>query len=293
MASARIAKYPPIAGVGLDMHMVAPPITPPPPPTGPNPVPFPTYNWAVTIGSQISGFALTGKWSWYRVTTEGVGNILAGHDWGMGQAHLPVPPLVSPSIAIRTLSSSVKYWLPSTPNQDPKDGSSPGGPGSVAISFPAWCIPTQDCQDASGWPFNLPTSVSFQIPSTREVGFTWGDLVNGLINMAADSAASLIGRWLGGPPGPLRDAISGAAINGFINHMTGLLPPEAQNAGKVVIAGAFVLGLGKPPADVVGAMVGPAADWAAGAAGGAAQEGIDDPRAKKEEMGHGGTPLFE
>lgn len=293
MASARIAKYPPIAGTGLDGHWVPPGSIPPPPPAPPNPAPFPTYNWAVVVASPAAGFALTGKWSWYRVTTEGVGNILAGHDWGPGQAHIPVPILAHPVIAIRTVSSSVKYWLPSTPNQDPKDGSSPGGPGSVAISFPAWCIPTQDCQDVSGWPFNLPTSVCFQMVSTREVGFTWGDLVNGLINMAADSAASLIGRWLGGPPGPLRDALSGAAVSGAINHITGLLPPDAQGPMKVVVAGAFVLGLGKPPADVVGAMVGPAADWGAGAAGGAAQSAIDDPRPETEGMGHEGIPLFE
>jgi hypothetical protein len=287
---ARIAKYPPIQGIGYDVHMVMPPSQPPVPPSPVNPAPIPSYGWIATINNPAAGFAITGKWSWYRVTTEGIGNLLLGHDWGMGQMHMPLPPVTAtPSIAIRTLASSTKYWLPSTPNKDPQDGSARGGPGSVAISFPAWCIPTQNCQDISGWPFVGPTSICFQLVSTREVGFTWGDVVNGLINMAGDAVGALIGRALGGPTVSVGAALAGAATNAFVEHVTGLLPPDAQNAAKVLIAGAFAIGLGQGLGEVIGAAAGPAASWGAQEAGGAAGGG----GAEQVGMGHGGTPLFD
>ena len=302
MAPARIAKYPPIQGAGLDSHMVLPPSVPPPPPAPPNPAPIPAHYWAVQIVNPAAGFALTGKWSWHRVTTEGIGNIIAGHDWGMGQPHIPLPPIVvTPSIAIRLLGSSTKYFLPSTPNKDPQDGSAPGGPGSVAVSTPAWCVCTQDCQDISGWPFFLPTSVCFQLVSTREVGFTMGDLVNGLIGMAFDSAASLICRGIAGPGGPppetfraaLAAAIPGAAINAFVDQVTGFLPPDAQGPAKIMVATAFAIGLGKGGSDVAQAAVGPTCGLGASGVGGAAQSAIDGTRPGTDNIGHGGTPLFE
>lgn len=294
MSPARIAKYPPIQGLGYDVHMVLPPSVAPP-----NPAPIPVYGWIVAIGVPVAGFVLTGKWSWYRVTTEGIGNILAGHDWGMGQVHMPIPPVTAtPSIAIRTLGSSTKYWLPSSSNKDPQDGSSRGGPGSVAVSTPAWCIPTQDCQDISGWPFVAPTSVSFQLVSTREVGFTLGDLVNGLIGMAFDAAAALICRRLGGPPpetfrAALRAAIPAALTNAFIDHVTSLLPPDAQGPMKIVFATAFAIGLNRGGSDVLAAAVGPAASYGASTAGGAAQSGIDGSRQGTDNVGHGGIPVFD
>lgn len=294
MASARISKYPPIQGIGYDLHMVMPPSQPPVPPSPVNPAPIPVYGWIATIINPAAGFAVTGKWSWYRVTTEGIGNILAGHDWGMGQPHMPIPPVTAtPSIAIRTVSSSTKYWLPSTPNKDPQDGSARGGAGSVAISFPAYCIPTQNCQDISGWPFVAPTSICFQLMSTREVGFTWGDVLNGVINMAGDAAGALIGRALGGPPdsakAALRAALGGAATNAFVTHVVGLLPPDSQNAAKIMVAGAFALGMGGNLSDVVGAATGPAISWGSSAAGGAAGGG----RPEQTGMGHEGIPVFE
>ncbi len=302
MSPARIAKYPPIAGVGIDVHSVLPPSIPPPPPAPPNPAPIPATGWFVTISSQIAGFALTGKWSWYRVTTEGIGNILAGHDWGMGQVHIPFPPIVaSPSIAIRTLASSTKYFLPSSTNKDPKDGSSRGGPGSVAVSTPAWCVTTQDCQDIGGWPFVAPTSLCFQLVSTREVGFTWGDLANGLIGMAFDAAAALICRGISGAGGPppetfkaaLKAAIPGAAINAFVNQATSLLPPDAQGPMKIVIATAFAIGLGQGGSEVATAAVGPICDQGANMVGGSAQSGIDGRRSGTNHVGHSGRPLFD
>lgn len=293
---ARISKYPPIAGTGIDVHMVLPPSMPPVPPSPVNPAPIPSMPWIVAITSPIAGFVLTGKWSWYQVTTEGVGNVLFGHDWGFAQTHIPWPPVTaSASMAIRTLSSQTKYWLPSTSNQEPQDGSAAGGPAPVAVSTPAFMVPTQNCQDISSWPFAAPTSISFQLVSTREVGFTFADLLCGAIAMATDSACALIGRALGGPPGPwqavLRDAVKGIAINVFVTHVVGLLPPESQNMAKVLVSGAFAIGLGSSGADVANAIIGPSVEWAGSSVGGAAGSNVSDADANAP-VGHEGTPLF-
>jgi hypothetical protein len=124
--------------------------------------------------------------------------------------------------------------------------------------------------------------------STREVGFTWGDLLNGTINMAGDAVGALIGRALGGPTVSVGAALAGAATNAFVEHATGLLPPDAQNAAKVLIGGAFAIGLGQGLGEVIGAAAGPATSWGAQEAGGAASGAGAD----QVGMGHGGTPLF-
>lgn len=250
---ARIAKYPPISAVGNDFHSVLPPSTPPVPP---NPALIPTYTWAMWITNPVAGYLVTGKWSWQRVTTEGLGNILAGHDWGFAQTHVPVPTLATPSIAIRTLSSSVKYWMPSSPNKEPQDGSPPGVPqkgGPVAVSTPAWVTSTEDCQDISTWGFNAPTSVSFQLVSVREVGFTLGDLAAGLINVAVDSAAALVSRAIGGKglseeitseevEAQLRGAIVGAIMGTVLGVVTAVLP--VPKPVKILLSAGAALGAG-------------------------------------------------
>ena len=265
---ARIAKYPPLSGFSFDYHSVLPPSVPPPPPAPPNPVLIPSHVWVVTIINQIGGFALTGKWSWSSTTTEGIGNILFGHDWGTLQPHIPMPPvLVTPSIPVRLVGSATKYWLPSFSVQEPQDGSARGGPGAVAVSTPVWLIPTQNCQDIAGWPFFLPLSFSFQMVSTRWVAFTVADLFAGVIAVAADSVAALISRRLGGAPSnPLNAAIAGALTGPFLDHVTAFLPPDVQGPAKIMLAGAFAIGLGSSSADVVGAMMGPASGYGAGQA---------------------------
>lgn len=300
---ARVAKYPPIRGVGSDVHSVLPPSVPPPPPAPPNPSMIPSYTWIVSVTNPATGFALSGKWSWKRVTTEGVGNILMGHDWGMGQPHVPVPPVVaSACMALRTLQSSVKYFLPSTPNKEPQDGSPPGVPGpegSVAVSTPAFVVSTQDCQDIAGWGFAAPTSVCFQLVSTREVGFTLGDLVNGAISMAFDSAAALAGRAIGGPPGTaaeeLQSAVVGAAVNASVTVVMSIVPPEDRGAAKMLLGPAAAIGAGKGAEGAVSSFIAAECGFLAGPAGGGAQEAID-PEGRGPDEGaleHGGTPLFE
>lgn len=294
---ARIAKFPPIRGVGSDVHAMLPPSGPPP-----NPAMIPSYAWVVQVTTPAAGFLLSGKWSWHRVTTEGIGNVLMGHDWGMGQPHLPVPPLTSPTIALRTLQSSVKYWLPSTPNKEPQDGSPPGVPGpegSVAVSTPAFVVTTQDCMDVAGWGFVAPMSVCFQLVSTREVGFTLGDLVNGAINMAYDGVAAAASSAFGGPPGnaaeELQSAIVGAAVNASFTALLSIVPPDQRGVAKIFLAPASALGGGQGASGAASACSSAALGWAAGQVGGAAQEAIDsDDRGPDEgAMEHGGTPLFD
>lgn len=288
--TARIAKYPPIAGVGIDFHSVAPPSIPPPPPAPPNPVPIPSHPWFVTINSQISGFALTGKWSWQRVTTEGIGNILWGHNWGPGQTHIPFPPIVaSPSILLRILASSTKYWLPSFSVREPVDGSAPGGDTPVAVSTPAWVISTQNCQDVSGWPFVAPTTFCFQLVSTKHVAFTLGDLGAGAIGMAGDALTAVIGRAIGGPNSNVQ-AIAGALSGALINHVLSRLPPQGQPADTILGAlmnAAAMTGLGEGggggAGNAISALVTPAVSYLAGQASDASgsgstyRRGVDGP----------------
>lgn len=246
--SARIAKYPPIAGAGMDFHLVPPGSFPPPPPAPPNPSPMPSYPWAVIISSQVSGFALTGKWAWHRVTVEGIGNILWGHNWGPGQMHIPFPPVVfSPNMPLRVLASQTKYWLPSFSVREPVDGSAPGGDAPVAVSTPAWVTSTQNCQDAfGGWPYFLPSTFCFQLVSTKNVAFTLGDLFAGVIGMVGDAVAAVVGRALGGPNCNVQ-AIAGALSGAFLGQLLGRLPSQGQEADSAINAlmnGAAMGGLG-------------------------------------------------
>lgn len=311
---ARIAKFPPIQGIGADYHAVLPPSVPPPPPAPPNPVMIPTHAWVVRLMNPVPGLAVTGKWSWHRVTTEGIGNIHYGYDWGFTQPHLPLPPIVvTPSIAIRTIGSSIKYWLPSSPNKEVQDGSTPGGDNPVAVSTPAWVTTTQDCMDLAMWAFVAPTSLSFQLVSTREVGFTLGDLAAGAIGMATDATVALISSAIGRPsnfnaPEVAADQLQGAIVGAFMAPVTGwaaaLIPPpgpdatpwekaqaEAAKAMIEVAAGLGTGGANGGAGGLVKGVLGPLG----GAAGGAAQEAIDGPdrQGDPEAMQHGGTPLFD
>jgi hypothetical protein len=91
----------------------------------------------------------------------------------------------------------------------------------------------------------------------------------------------------------LAAAIPGAAINAFVDQVTGLLPPDAQGPAKIMVATAFAIGLGKGGSDVAQAAVGPTCSLGASSLGGAAQSAIDGNRPDSNNIGHGGTPLFE
>lgn len=312
---ARIAKFPPIVGGGFDTHAVLSSI-PPPPPAPPTPI-IPAHTWAVNLVNPAPGFAVSGKWSWHQVTTEGIGNIHHGYDWGMGQPHTPFPPVVAtPSMAVRTLGSGIKYWLPSSPNKEPQDGSTPGGKNSVAVSTPSFVTSTQDCMDINLYAFVAPTSVSYQLVSSREVGFTLGDLAAGALGMVGDAAGALASSALGRPSSSeitnnaaevaanqLQSAVVGAFMAPVTNWAKALIPPPGPDATpqekaavgalNAMIDGAAALGAGNA-SDGVGAFAKGALGTAGSMAGGAAQEAIDGEReGDPEAMEHGGTPLFD
>src|SRR5262249_18419641 len=145
--------------------------------------------WAHLIVNRWTAKWTTGKISDTSNTTEGMGDILWQHDWGPPQPHIPIlPPLITPSILLDTLSASAKYWLPSFSVQEPVDGApmaktAAGGSGCpVAISTPAFLISGEDCWDTScAVCFNLPSSVLFQFFSTRWVAFNVGDFFAGFL----------------------------------------------------------------------------------------------------------------
>jgi hypothetical protein len=251
MSPARISKFPPLGGVALDLHAVDPPSVPPPPPAPPNPAKIPVHGWVVAIRNPAAGLALTGKWSLASVMTEWLGDILHTHDWGPGQPHIPLPPiLVSPSIAILVIKSSTKYWLPAFSVQQKQDGTFPGGAKPIAVSTPAFFVCTQNCQVY----FPNPGAVCFQLVSSRWCAFTLADLAAGAIGVVSDAITGAISNKVGDMI-PMTDAvgkeIANAALGHAINAAVWALDrwgPEGAPGGfgKFVraMAGAAALGAG-------------------------------------------------
>lgn len=261
--SMRITKYPPLQGRSVDLHKALPPSVPPPPPSPPNPAPVPGAAWAVVITNPLMGLILTGKWSMASVVTEGLGDVLQGHDWGPLQIHIPMamPVITSPSQGVLPLTSSTKYFLPSFSIQEKVDGTFPGGGTPVAISFPVFMIQTQNCQDY----FPSLLSVCFQLVSTRWVGFTLGDALAGVICVAGDALAQNVGSLFGGSVFP-GDTVNAAVGNALLGHGIGLATNvigavggkvAGVDAGKMsrTMAGAAALGAGGGP--LAGALLGP------------------------------------
>jgi len=247
----RISKYPPLQGRSVDLHKALPPSVPPPPPSPPNPSPVPNAGWAVAIVNPAMGFALTGKWSQISVVTEGMGDVLQGHDWGPLQIHIPMamPVISSPTQAVLPFTSSTKYFLPSFSVQEKADGTFPGGATPVAISFPVFMIQTENCQDY----FPSLLSMCFQLVSTRWVGFTLGDALAGVIGVAADALTQNIAGLFGNVfPGETAEAaIANALLGHAIGAATNLMGAAVgkvggADAGKLTrtMVGAAALGWG-------------------------------------------------
>lgn len=242
--SGRIGKYPPIGGIAQDLHQVMPPSVPPPPPAPPNPLPVPNAPWVHMIATPTMGAVYTGKWTAASVASEGMGNLIWGHDWGPMQVHLPLPPiLATPSIGLLMLTSQSKYFLPAFSVKEPVDGVVPGGKTPVAISTPAFFIQQQTCQDIGGWGFVAPFGISFQMVSTHCVGFTLGDLLAGMIGMAGDALGNLVLSGAGnamGIPSTVGGAVAGAAINHAVTLMgmgIGTLSEDGQKGAVVAAVG--------------------------------------------------------
>lgn len=274
--SFRISKFPPIGFVGQDLHCIVPPSVPPPPPAPPNPAPIPSAPWTALSTNPASAL-IFGKFTLANVSTEGMGDILMGHDWGMGQMHLPKPPiLVTPAIALCTVGSSHKYWMPSyAVQQTPKGGAIAlaGASGSaVAITTCAYVISLQDCIDVGGGPCGLvaPLGAGFQVPSTRWVGFNLGDLAAGLISMAGDALGAAVGSSLGNAMTSGMSTAGSAVVGAMINignntlqtWMNAALPGGfgGTAAGYMAAASSIIAG----PA-AIGLVAGRLADAAGGA----------------------------
>ena len=111
----------------------------------------------------------------------------------------------------------------------------------MAISTPAFFIQQQTCQDLAGWGFVAPFGLSFQLVSTRWVGFTLGDFLAGMIGMAGDALGNLVLSGAGnamGIPSTVGGAVAGAVINNVVTVMglgIGTLSEDGQK-GAVIAA---------------------------------------------------------
>lgn len=238
----RISKYPPITGFGRDFHGVLPPSMPPVPPSPVNPALIPSFLWMAFMINHLSS-GIFGKYTQANVSTEGLGDILAGYDWGMGQLHLPQAPVTAtPSIALNTFAANHKYWMPSYAVQESPVGGAlamvgGGSAGAVAVSTPAYMISLQDCIDVGAAKTGLvaPLGTGFQVPSTRWVGFSWSDLAAGAISMAGDALSAVVGGAVGGKLagglGNWGQAIAGAAFGTANNVVQGLLSGATEGQG--------------------------------------------------------------
>jgi hypothetical protein len=168
------------------------------------------------------------------------------------------------------------------------DGSAPGGDTPVAVSTPAFMVPTQNCQDISSWPFVLPSTISFQNVSTKNVGFTAGDLLAGGIGMAGDAVTALTSRAIGGSPSS-GEIIAGALSGAAVNQIVGRLGTSGFGGDllKGLLGGAAMIGLGEGAGggggNALAALLSPLISYGAGQASNAAgsgptyRRGIDGP----------------
>jgi len=192
----RISKYPYMAGVGADTHLAtpAPPATPP--------VPAPSFGWVATLCNPASAL-IYGKFT-SQCTSEAMFDILFGHDWGIMQPHIALPPYTaSPSTPMVLMGSSHKFFLPAYSTQETPTGGAlsliGAGATAVAISTEAFLICVQDCIDVGGGPCGLvaPSGMSFQPVSTRWVNFTLADLLAGVVAMVGDAVSAAWSSKLG------------------------------------------------------------------------------------------------
>lgn len=248
---ARISKFMPITGLSLDPHKALPPIVPPPAPPLPA---IPMHPWIATACNPASGHFLTGKWSLASVQTEGMGDIIHTYDWGPGQIHIPLPPVVlSPTMALLILTSSTKYWLPAFSVQEQQDGVFPGGAKPIAVSTPAYFVCTQNCAE----PIPSLAGVCFQLVSTRWCAFTVGDLIAGAIGVVTDAVVGAISNKITGgnsmiPGDALGAAVANAALSQGINAAVSYLDSHGPQDAPAGGFGKFVRGSAGVAALLVG-----------------------------------------
>ncbi|RZI92190.1 MAG: hypothetical protein EOP78_14210 [Variovorax sp.] len=234
----RIAKYPALPSFGRDFHNVLPGSLPPVPPSPVNPAPLPMYLWTALMVNYASP-EIFGKFTRSNSITEGMGDILAGHDWGMMQPHIPIPPVVmAPNALIVAMGSSHKYFLPSYAVQETPQGGAlamAGASGSaVAVTTSAFVIPLQDCIEG----FVAPLGVGIQLASVRWVGFGACDVLAGVISFAADGLGAVVSGGLGNSMsnGLGLSAMGGAVLGAVLNSVNAAV----QNFANANLPGGVV-----------------------------------------------------
>lgn len=245
MVAMRIAKFPALSGVGLDPHTVPPGSLPPVPPALVNPAPMPFYPWIVSMSNQGPPL-IFGKFTLTGTITEYFTDMLAGHDWGMGQTHIPAPPVVSPAMPLVTMGSSHKYFMPSYAVKETPQGGAlamAGASGSaVAIVDPGFMMVLQDCIQS----FVAPLGMGFNAPTVRWIGFGVFDLAAGAISMIGDGLGAAVSGAIGDAAADLTDDVSGAVFGAVLNCAGAAATnyaaanPDAAAAGGVAVAVAAV-----------------------------------------------------
>lgn len=179
----------------MDMHM-ATLINPPPAP----PTPMPVFPWVVIIPPGIPiGELLLGKFTVGNVHTGFFSDTMHGNDKGMLVPHIAtwaIPPLETITVMA---GSSTKHFMPSFGVQEKATmgAINIGQSGPIAVSAPPGLMMVQQCQDAAGVGFVLPSGTVLCMPTTRFVGFTLADVMAGLLGMVGDALAAAIGSKIG------------------------------------------------------------------------------------------------
>jgi hypothetical protein len=221
------------------------------------------HPWIAVASNHAAGQFLTGKWSQVSVQTEGMGDIIHTYDWGPGQAHIPLPPVVaSPTMGLLLLTSSTKYWLPAFSVQERQDGVFSGGAKPIAVSTPAYFVCTQNCAE----PIPSLAGVCFQLVSTRWCAFTLGDLAAGAIGVVADAVVGAVTNKFGSMiPGDsvgraVANAILGHGINAAVGYLDAHGPQDAPAGGfgKFIRGAAGVAALVTGNNDVAANLLAPA-----------------------------------
>ena len=240
----RIAKNPPLSGIGYDVHSALP--VPPP-----APAPMPSAPWLITPVNPAMEQVLTGKFTRV-ITSEAMGDLLWGSDRGPLQPHvcLAGPYAATPTTAILPIASQAKFWLPGFAVKEPQQGAIPGGASPVAVCFPAFMMFVQSCQDISGWGFVAPTSMLFVIPSVRWINVTMADFAAGLVAMGTDVVSNLIVSGFGnfiGLPSNVGGGVAGAMMNNAVTGMgliTGAQSSDGAQNGAALLFAMTTSGLG-------------------------------------------------
>lgn len=237
----RVAKFPPLPAVGIDVHKIAPGSIVPPAPVPP----VPAACWVATICNYPS-LTVFGKFT-RRTRTDGLFDTICGNDWGAGQPHIPVPTILASNIIQVLIKSSHKHFIPAYAVIETAEGGALAAlskqSNPIAVCSPVCLIALQDCSE----PIALPVGLQFHAITSRWVGMTVFDLLAGACSMAGDICTDALNEKLFGKFLP--DSISGAVMGAMLSAATNLAtdglkavaPDASQSTGNAVAVGLLAL----------------------------------------------------